>query len=521
MPSIALLAVPTLRRAVLRCSLLALLPIELSAQQAQFVAIPGRSAVPGSTGSFCAVSGSAGYSGVRVSADGLVLATVVYSPGVAGGAVPRQPARWTAATGTVVLGPDLDGNYGITGISADGNTIYGENWRWRAGIGHQSLQSLLTPGQNQSRILFDCSYDGLVVTAVQGIFPELGDLLRWPIGTAPAQVLPRAANFPDGYFYFSTISGDGVVVGGATRRPGGSGTSDSYAGVLVTPAGATVVTSESPQAGVTDLSVDGSIAVGFEQVASTVRAFRWTAATGTVYLDANSVASNGGSYARATSIDGEVVVGDYVVFGQAGTRAFVWNATDGLVDLQTTLVNDYGLGTALAGWQLLTATDVSADGLTIVGQGIAPSGCEQAFLVRLPRVPATVTAYGPSCLGPNGPLVLTADSQPFVGTAYAATCTGASATAVHLGSFGLLASSLTLPAVTPAGQAGCDLLVTPVILAVLPVTGATVRSGLVLPNDPTLAGLVLRQQVLQLEFTPGGLAAVRSSNGLELGLGTF
>ncbi|MCU0863844.1 MAG: hypothetical protein MUC36_08640 [Planctomycetes bacterium] len=521
MPSIALLAVPTLRRAALCGALLTLSPLGLSAQQAQFVAIPGRSAVPGTTGSFCGFSGSAGYSGVRVSADGQVVATVVYSPGAAGGAVPRQPARWTAATGTVVLGPDLDGNYGITGISANGNTIYGEDWRWRAGIGYQSLLSQLTPGQTQTRILFDCAYDGLVVTGVQGIFPDLGDLLRWSIDSAPPQVLPRAANFPDGYFYFSTVSGDGVVVGGSTRRPGGSGTSDSYAGVLVTPAGATVVTSESPQAGVTDLSVDGSIAVGFEQIASTVRAFRWTAATGAVYLDANSVASNGGSYARATSIDGEVVVGDYVIFGQAGTRAFVWNATDGLVDLQTALVNDFGLGNELAGWQLLTATDISADGLTIVGQGIAPSGCEQAFLVRLPRVPATVTAYGPSCVGPNGPLVLTADSPPFIGTSYAATCSGATATAVHLGSFGFVATSLPLPTVTPTGQAGCDLLVTPVILAVLPVTGSTVRSGLQLPNDQTLAGLVLRQQVLQLEFTPAGLAVVRSSNGLELGLGAF
>ena len=515
-------AVPTVRRPALSRFASVLLLGALSAQQAQFVPIPGRSTVPGSTGSFCGISGSAGYSGVRISADGQVIATVVYTPGAANGAVPRQAARWTAATGTVVIGPDLTGNYGITGIAADGNTIYGENWRWRAGIGHQSLLSQLTPGQFQSRILFDCAYDGLVVTGIEGIYPDTGDLLRWAIDSAPPQVLPRAANFPDGYFYFTTISGDGAVVGGATRRPGGSaGLSDSYAGVLVTPAGATVITSESPQAGVTDLSVAGDTAVGFEQIGATVRAFRWRAATGLVYLDTGSVAATGGSYARATNLDGEVVVGDYVIFGQAGTRAFVWNALDGLVDLQDSLINDYGLGTALAGWQLLTATDVSADGLAIVGQAIAPDGCERAFLVRLPRTPATAIAYGTGCTGPNGPLVLSADVPPFVGTTYSATCTGATASAIHLGGFGFGASALPLATVTPAGQPGCDLLVAPDLLSVLTLTGQVVSSGLALPNDPTLAGIVLRQQVLQLEFAPTGLAVVRSSNGLELGLGAF
>jgi hypothetical protein len=50
-------------------------------------------------------------------------------------------------------------------------------------------------------------------------------------------------------------------------------------------------------------------------------------------------------------------------------------------DLQTLLTSDYGLD--LTGWTLTTATGVSADGLTIVGTGIDPSGEEEAWLARL------------------------------------------------------------------------------------------------------------------------------------------
>jgi len=112
-----------------------------------------------------------------------------------------------------------------------------------------------------------------------------------------------------------------------------------------------------------------------------VRAFRWHTSSGLVLLDTTYPPSSG-SFARATNRDGSIVVGDYFVFGQPGTRAFLWDQNRGFVDLRDVLIANAGLGSQLAGWQLLTATDVSLDGRTIVGQGINPSGCEQAFLVR-------------------------------------------------------------------------------------------------------------------------------------------
>ena len=48
-------------------------------------------------------------------------------------------------------------------------------------------------------------------------------------------------------------------------------------------------------------------------------------------------------------------------------------------DLHNVLVSEYGLN--LAGWTLDTATGISVDGGTVVGDGIAPNGTPQGFIV--------------------------------------------------------------------------------------------------------------------------------------------
>jgi hypothetical protein len=77
------------------CLSLVATPCTAAGQQAQFLPIPGPSATPGSNQNGCYISGSAGYSGVRVSADGSTVATIVYEPGFVNGYVPRQGAVWT------------------------------------------------------------------------------------------------------------------------------------------------------------------------------------------------------------------------------------------------------------------------------------------------------------------------------------------------------------------------------------------------------------------------------------------
>jgi len=349
------------------------------AQSAQFFPIPGVASAPGTNSSFCGFSGNTGYSAVRVSADGSTVATVVYDPGFANGAVPRRAARWTETSGTVVLTPELSGLYPCTGISADGRTIYGESWRWTATGGNVDLAPLL----GSQRKIFGCSDDGQTITGTRGTYYGPGsdiDLFRWNLSSGVLQILPRAPGIPEGYFYFNTISGDGSVVGGSTLRPGGA--YQLFAAARIDASGVQLLTQETSGEGVSDLSFDGSVAVGYTQENGfQSRAFRWEASTGTVFID-NVVGSNS-AYARAVDADGDVIVGDYLSFGTPGTRAFVWRQGVGFFDLQDELEGNYGLAQQLAGWKLEVAIDVSADGRTIVGSALNPQGCNQAFLVRL------------------------------------------------------------------------------------------------------------------------------------------
>jgi hypothetical protein len=100
-----------------------------------------------------------------------------------------------------------------------------------------------------------------------------------------------------------------------------------------------------------------------------------------------------GSDAMAVSADGSIVLGQSRALpvehiGPSGVgdyKAFVWDAAHGMRDLQEVLMNEYGLANALAGWQLIRATDISNDGLSIVGSGFNLSGDIEAWLVRLDR----------------------------------------------------------------------------------------------------------------------------------------
>lgn len=89
------------------------------------------------------------------------------------------------------------------------------------------------------------------------------------------------------------------------------------------------------------------------------------------------------SIVGGVSADGSVVVG----FGNSalGQEAFIWDATNGMRNLRTALVDDFGLD--LTGWTLTEARAMSADGLAIVGNGINPNGQEEAWLADLHPTP--------------------------------------------------------------------------------------------------------------------------------------
>ena len=75
------------------------------------------------------------------------------------------------------------------------------------------------------------------------------------------------------------------------------------------------------------------------------------------------------------SADNSLIVGG--TNGAAGPKAFVWDATHGTQDLEQILTLD---GINMTGWTLEPATGISADGTTIVGKGVDPSGASEAWI---------------------------------------------------------------------------------------------------------------------------------------------
>lgn len=303
--------------------------------------------------------GSSAYSlASAVSADGSVVV------GTSASSMGLECFTWTAATGIVGQGTIPGGtswSYGhaVAGSSATfvfGGTAYvaagSEAFVNMVGIGD-------LPGDTFDSAVYGISDDGLTYAGVGNgssasqvaFLKSAGSLGFTALGTLPGDAVSFGRN----------ISGDGTaVVGysdGATRQ------AFRWSGGTMTPLGYLAGGSSSEAWGT---NADGSVVVGSSVVGPDMVAFRWTAATGMVGL------GNVTKRANACSADGRVVVGSFR-YGLE-TRAFLWDATHGLRALEDVLIQDHGLGAALAGWKLYEATDVSADGRVIVGNGRLGSG---------------------------------------------------------------------------------------------------------------------------------------------------
>jgi hypothetical protein len=340
----------------------------------KFIAIPGLGGETASNPNGCYVNATSGYSMIRLSANGQVVTTVGYEPGFTTGAVDRFAVRWTEAGGLQQITPSLlsaGTQYGVVGISSDGSTIWGENWRWTATGGYRLLSSIL-PGDFH---VFGCSADGNTITGCRGTYGTGPlDFFRWTVGSTTPAILPRSIQNPEGYFYFNTISGDGSTIGGLARGP-----NYTSSAVVINSSGVINLTPTQEQSNlVQDFSTDGSVAVGMELAPpSSVRAFRWTAAGGKVAIGPSN------SECQACNGDGTIVGGSRFIFGVAGLIAWIRIGDAPWTDLKDYLLVEQGLGAELDGWRLETVQDISADGRTIVGSGINPEGCEQGFLVRI------------------------------------------------------------------------------------------------------------------------------------------
>lgn len=259
-------------------------------------------------------------------------------------------------------------------VSADGSVVVGNAFngdlfspdtlafRWSAG----STQSYgATGGSYEGWGGLGVSADGSVVVGRRGF-----GLAASAFG---ADFGPPVSN---GRSAAAGVSSDGSVIVGQSRTDAGDHSEafrwSSTVGVQLLgalPGGL--------ESAATAVSGNGASIVGWSESAAGRQAFLWAGSGMTPLGDLAGGAFE--SVALATTADGAIVVGTATT--DAGPVAFRWTAAGGMVPLKDWLL---GTGANLSDWQLTGATGISADGLTIVGNGIGPSGQPEGWIASVP-----------------------------------------------------------------------------------------------------------------------------------------
>jgi probable HAF family extracellular repeat protein len=366
----------------MRSNLVAVIAVATLAALAQGAAFRGLGDLPGGK--------TESWTG-GVSADGQVV--VGQSASSAG----TEAFRWTAETGMVGLG-DLPGGIfysEATGISADGMVIAGrssstrgaEAFRWTTAAGMVPLGDL--PGGRFASAAYAVSADGSTVVgeSASALSGEYHEAFRC---TAATGLVPLG-DLPGGDFRSDAqaVSADGsVVVGSSVSATGWEAyrwtETTGMVGLGDFPGGYT----NSLGFGV---SADGSVVVGrgYSGVfdLSTHEAFRWTAQSGLVPL--GFAPGDDWSIAYSVSDDGNTIVGDNA------NHAIIWDPVHQMRLLRDVLITDYGLD--LTGWQLTSARSLSADGNTIAGSGVNPTGQYEAWVATGLRPTLTISRTNDTC----------------------------------------------------------------------------------------------------------------------------
>ena len=249
--------------------------------------------------------------------------------------------------------------------------------------------------------------------------------------------------------------------------------------------------------------------------------------TGVMRWDGVSWSMVGGSISNSGSLNALCVLpnGDLVAGG-------VFTSIGGVAANQIARWNGNAwspIGLGMSNWLPALPAKVKAlallpTGELAVGGDFTTAGSQvSAYFARYASpCPATVTATGAGCAGAGGVDTLAATTLPWTGATYRTRATGLAPLGVAAVVYGLSATSLPLGAALPPSPATCTLQASPdFVVTGLPVGGA-LDAQLTLPNTPSLAGTLLHQQVVMLEFD-ANLNFVQStnSNALLATIGTF
>jgi len=160
---------------------------------------------------------------------------------------------------------------------------------------------------------------------------------------------------------------------------------------------------------------------------------------------------------------------------------------------------------------------------TIAGAIVTPNGDIALYgdLWAHGSLTGGIVTLDTGCSGASPP-AFAARTLPWLGSTYRARATGLSPAAIAFEVLGLQTANVVLSSVVAQAMPGCTLLMVPDATNLhLPVAGA-VDVQLAIPVNPSLVGLTLRHQIVQVEFDPlGALGAVSASPALLPRLGTY
>lgn len=170
------------------------------------------------------------------------------------------------------------------------------------------------------------------------------------------------------------------------------------------------------------------------------------------------------------------------------------------------------------------ALALSANGDMVVGGNFTTAGgAPSTYIARLTTTcPAAVVAVGAGCPSSGGSNSLTATSLPWIGSTFRSRGTGLPALAFVASVFGFVNTALPLASVLPAGQPGCDLLVTADGVDFQAITTGIAECQAAVPNLPAIAGLVMYHQMIPFEVDQQlNFVAITATNALRLTVGFF
>jgi len=323
----------------------------------------------------------------------------------------------------------LPGSNGLDGISDDGLTIIGDvpdingtttAGRWTETGGWVSIGGYPGAGSCDNNLSngYDLSADGSIACGL-GWDGCAATGFRWDevngmISTGSSGNASRC----------TAISGDGTILVGFDEDPGFG---NRRAGVWTEALGWQIIGDGGPGESL-GVSADGTIVVG-EQGGDP---FIYTQEDGMQLI---------GSAASATRVsdNGDVVIGFIGDFFSGFTAGIRTPRSQDMVSLQDWLIS---LGaTGLDGWILDFTNGLSADGNTIAGTGVAPSGLVDGWVAQLtdnnhemtlnvdPLVPGTTVMAQVSGATPNQPVSLAfsrdgAGITPLAGQGFVINLTG-------------------------------------------------------------------------------------------------